>query len=61
MENPGAVILALAMIILPLMWKPSRKAMGLLNIIVGAVFSLTGIGLIIGIPLIFVGGILLFV
>ena len=47
-------------VVLPLAWKPSRKAIGLLNIILGTIVSLTGIGIIIGIPLMFFGGILLF-
>ena len=47
-------------VVLPLAWKPSRKAIGLLNVILGAIASLTGIGIIIGIPLMFFGGILLF-
>ena len=48
-------------VVLPLAWKPSRKAIGPLNIILGAIASLTGIGIIIGIPLMFFGGILLFI
>ena len=45
----------------PLFWKPTRKAVGLLNIIVGAILTLTGIGSIVGIPMIFIGGICLFI
>lgn len=41
--------------------KPIRKSAGLLLVIVGTIASFTGIGLIIGIPLILVGGVLLFV
>ncbi len=40
--------------------KPIRKAVGLLLVILGILASLTGIGLIIGIPMILIGGILLF-
>ena len=49
-----------AFFVLPLFWKPSRKAIGLMNIIIGAIVSLTGIGALIGIPMIVFGGILLF-
>jgi hypothetical protein len=45
----------------PLFWKPTRKAVGLMNIIVGAIMTMTGIGSVIGIPMIFIGGICLFV
>ena len=51
----------LVFVILPLFWKPSRKAIGLMNIIIGAIISLTGIGAILGIPMIIFGGILLFI
>ena len=50
----------LGFFVLPLFWKPSRKAIGLMNIIIGAIVSLTGIGALIGIPMIVFGGILLF-
>ena len=49
------------LLILPLFWKPTRKAIGLLNIIVGTVLTLTGIGALVGIPMILVGGICLFI
>jgi len=48
------------MLVLPLSWAPSRKAIGLLNIVLGTIISLTGIGIIIGIPMIIFGGICLF-
>ena len=51
----------LGFILLPLFWEPSRKAAGLLNIIIGTIISFTGIGALIGIPMIFFGGILLFI
>ena len=60
MEEFQSFLGFLVFIVLPLAWKPSRKAIGLLNIILGAIVSLTGIGIIIGIPLMFFGGILLF-
>jgi len=49
------------LLILPLFWKPTRKAIGLLNIIVGTVLALTTIGAFVGISMILVGGICLFV
>lgn len=50
----------IVVLILPLFWRPTRKAVGLLNIIVGAIISLTGVGLVLGIPMILLGGICLF-
>ena len=49
------------LLILPLFWKPTRKAIGLLNIIVGTVLTFTGIGALVGVPMILVGGICLFI
>ena len=40
--------------------KPTRKAVGLLNVIVGTILTITGIGAI-GIPMILIGGICLFI
>ncbi len=54
------LLVFLGFFVLPLFWKPSRKAIGLMNIIIGAIVSLTGIGALIGIPMIVFGGILLF-
>jgi len=51
----------IVVLILPLFWGPTRKAVGLLNIIVGTVLTITGIGAIFGIPMILIGGICLFV
>ena len=51
----------LVFVILPLYWKPSRKAIGLMNIIIGTLISLTVIGAALGIPMIIFGGILLFI
>ncbi len=50
-----------AMVALALFIKPIRKTMGLLLVILGGIFCLTAIGLVIGAPMILVGGILLFV
>ena len=51
----------LVLLILPLFWGPTRKAVGLLNIIVGTMLTITGIGAVFGIPMILVGGVCLFV
>ena len=54
------IILFLIMLVLPLSWEPSRKAIGLLNIVLGTIISLTGVGILIGVPMIIFGGICLF-
>ena len=54
------LILFLIMLVIPLSWRPSRKAIGLLNIVLGTIISLTGVGILIGIPMIIFGGICLF-
>ena len=51
----------LVFVVLPLCWKPSRKAIGLMNIIIGTLISLTVIGAVLGIPMIIFGGILFFI
>jgi hypothetical protein len=51
---------AAMLIALSLMLKVLRKATGLLLIILGIMACMTGIGLLVGVPLIFVGGILIF-
>jgi hypothetical protein len=55
-----AVFLCL-ILILPLFWAPTRKAFGLVNVIVGTLLCLTGIGIVVGIPMILVGGVCLFI
>ena len=61
-EDAYNVLVGLSvLLILPLFWKPTRKAIGLLNIIVGTVLTLTGIGALVGIPMILIGGICLFI
>jgi len=45
---------------LALAFKPLRKAIGLLLVIIGAILSLSLIGLILGVPMILAGGLLLF-
>jgi F420-0:gamma-glutamyl ligase-like protein len=54
------LIVGLLLTVLALAIKPIRKAVGLLIVLLGILASLTGIGLIIGIPMILIGGILLF-
>ena len=51
------LIFFIVMLIIPLYWEPSRKAIGLLNIILGTIISLTGVGVIIGLPMMIFGGI----
>lgn len=52
----GVILFVLAISI-----KPLRKTIGLLVVILGAVACLTGVGIIIGIPMIIVGGLFLFI
>lgn len=51
---------AALLIVISLMLKVIRRAAGLLLIILGIMACMTGIGLVVGIPLIFIGGILIF-
>ena len=60
-ENAEDWLIGAFLIILPLCWRPSRKAIGLLFIILGSICTLTGVGAIAGIPLILIGGILFFI
>ena len=55
------IIGILVFVVLPLYWKPSRKAIGLMNIIIGTLISLTVIGAALGIPMIIFGGVLFFI
>ena len=50
----------LALIILAIMWEPSRRAIGLVLIISGAAAAFTGVGCCGGLPTIFFGALLLF-
>jgi hypothetical protein len=52
----GAVMFVLAIAV-----KPLRKTIGLLMVVLGGIACLTVIGLIVGIPMIVVGGVFLFV
>lgn len=57
LEAIGTLILVLAIFI----WGPTRKAIGLLAVILGFFACTTLIGAIVGIPMILLGGFLLFV
>ena len=60
MSDTWIVIAAAVLFVLALAIRPLRKAIGLLIVILGALASFTGVGLIIGIPMILIGGVLLF-
>jgi len=55
------LILAVILIVAALSVKALRKTIGLLLVILGGLACLTIIGLIIGIPMIIIGGLFLFV
>jgi len=55
------IILGTLFTIIALYVKSIRKTMGLLLVILGAISSFTVIGVVIGIPMIIIGGLLLFV
>lgn len=55
------IVVAIALIGLALYVKALRKTIGLLLVILGAIACLTFVGAVIGIPMILVGGILLFI
>jgi len=48
------------LVIIAFSFKPLRKAVGLLTVIIGIFACMSGIGVIIGVPMILVGGILIF-
>ena len=61
-SNGSLIVFSLLfLIILPLFWKPSRKAIGLFNIITGTILCLTGAGILIGLPMILFGALLFFI
>ena len=60
MTITSVLAIAAGLIILGLFLRALRKATGLLLVILGVLSCMTGVGLIVGAPLIFVGGILLF-
>lgn len=53
-------IILIAGIILAIVFPAFRKALGLLFVILGVIASFSLIGLVIGIPMILIGGIMLF-
>lgn len=55
------LIVSFILFVLGIFIRPIRKAMGLCIIIVGCLISMTGIGIILGLPMIFIGAIFLFV
>ncbi len=55
------LLIAIILIVLALSVKFLRKTMGLLLVILGGLACLTIVGLIIGIPMIIIGGIFLFI
>jgi len=55
------LVIAGVLFVLALAVKPLRKTIGLINIIFGIFACLTGIGIIIGLPMIIFGGILMFI
>lgn len=61
MTTASTIALSIFLLALALYLKPVRKTIGLLFVILGTLACLTYIGTIIGIPLIIIGGLLLFV
>ena len=61
MEQTLGILLVLVLLIAAILIKPLRKTLGLLIVILGGIACFTIIGAIIGIPMIIIGGILLFV
>ena len=59
-QSMAATAIVAGLIILALYFRPLRKTIGLLLVILGGLISLTVVGLIVGIPAIIVGGLLLF-
>jgi len=53
--------IAVALVVLAMIIRAVRKATGLLLVILGIFACFTGIGLLVGVPLVFVGGVLLFI
>lgn len=61
--STSAILIAASvlLIIMAFSFKPLRKAIGLLPVIIGVFACMSGIGVIIGVPLILVGGLLIFI
>ena len=62
-RSPSAIVIGTGVLVFvaAVCFKPLRKALGLCSIILGIIACLTGIGIIIGIPMIIVGGVFLFI
>lgn len=60
MEQLIGSLVIVALIILALVVKPIRKTIGLLMVILGGIACFTIVGVVIGIPLIIIGGLFLF-
>ena len=61
MTLTSIIAIAVALVLLAMIVRALRKATGLLLVILGLLACLTGVGLVVGVPLIFVGGVLLFI
>lgn len=59
-EIVGLLVVS-ALVFMAVFFKPFRKTVGLLLVILGAVASFSFFGIVIGIPMIIVGGLLLFI
>jgi len=59
-ELQSLLLLGIILLVLGVVIEPIRKAIGLLLVIIGTIACLTLVGIIIGIPMILIGGILLF-
>ncbi|MDP3963935.1 MAG: DUF5362 family protein [bacterium] len=55
------ILVFITLAIAALSYKPIRKTIGLLLVVLGGLACLTVIGLVIGIPMIVVGGLFLFI
>ena len=60
MESLLVLVIVAALIVAALLFKPLRKTMGLLLVILGGIACFTIIGLVLGVPMIIIGGIFLF-
>ncbi|MFZ2832219.1 MAG: DUF5362 family protein [Minisyncoccia bacterium] len=60
-QNFVGLIIVIGLIIAALSFKPMRKTIGLLLVILGALACMTVVGAIVGIPMIITGGLFLFI
>lgn len=60
-QNLVGIIVIVALIIGALSFKPMRKTIGLLLVILGVLACMTVVGAVVGIPMIIIGGLFLFV